>query len=1089
MSEGPALQQSNQTSSPWPHFPKAILSVSRKEHYQEPLGLTIFSRKHDSLQADAVDCSSADFLNSQYWQQHSPQDPDQIGPLPDSLKGHVFVIGTAASFDSQKVCGTEHIYLPTQDGWQHIYSGDGMIYRLDFHSSTLHADKTDNPDSNQPYTTIPKQGWAYLATRLIKTPDYFADLALEEKHCYQSWQNYAQSTFVDAALTRLSMSLGGRNFLNTAWLPLKPKHSNSERLLVTWDAGRPYEVDPCSLGLVAPVGLNKDWKPTFDMNQFLRRWQKLPGLSQLFPILSQVFPLILASAHPVYDDYEDAVYGVNASKSLQSMMQIPKLVPYFKQGFLKFLSRHADPDQETLQPSWLDQILATLVSIILMVIHGILTFLSLLGIGGRDHLFLYRWHGDQTEIDDSEKWEIVDEQGWTIPIYQSLHQMALTKDYIIISDSSFKFVMADVLPSLLNPQDFAKNLRGVVNKIISFENRLSKISEALPIPKIPQKQSIREFGVQPPVSKSSGPPSTKPEPKPTKQILREQLQFLFSFLNYAQTPYTDVYVVRRSDLKSTSNSSGPDSQPPHSPRNIKAKHFCLEPETAHFLASYDNPDHKVILHVGHIPGLDPAEFVNGIDDVICDYSAQTHTAQPCPEDINEILQNRAGVLANSLAPNQLGVWTLDLNTGAQEKVFLEDEDKFQLLAFFTFNEKTTRQVTDVYWNCGGIWPHHHTINQFELYKDQIDPKVIEQQLNLAKAGRPANLLRVNQSATLDPGNSASGAKPTIEDCYNFPPGFYASSPQFVPKAGEDNAATDGYIVCVVVATDHLETDGDQDCKLSELWIFDAAHLSQGPLYRLNHPELNIGPTLHTAWLSKLESPPLRPDYDVRADYETILDQIEPPDFKHNVRHLFEQDVFPNVIRDRSEALPKLIFKLRIFDTSLAVAALQKIHRAVEDYAAVCGYHEPEILSEDFDTRLKDVQYHTQDSTINLTQEQYHQSIDAGVMMHRQGKSNPQIQREELASELPPRLAVSTATLLQMIEEVDNAVLWLGPLILIRVTEPKSPSKTYVKRVSAELQSVINHTPALLDSSQAMVNFLYNREELPDAIADPSAVSI
>lgn len=119
------------------------------------------------------------------------------------------------------------------------------------------------------------------------------------------------------------------------------------------------------------------------------------------------------------------------------------------------------------------------------------------------------------------------------------------------------------------------------------------------------------------------------------------------------------------------------------------------------------------------------------------------------------------------------------------------------------------------------------------------------------------------------------------------------------------------MVCVVVATDNFETNRKEKQKLSELWIFDAAHLSQGPLYRLNHPEFNIGPTLHTAWLSKLESPPPRMDYDVKEDYKAILDQVEPEGFRDRVLDLFEQDVFPKVIHDSFDTIARQRFKIRI----------------------------------------------------------------------------------------------------------------------------------------------------------------------------------
>ncbi|WP_010475399.1 carotenoid oxygenase family protein [Acaryochloris sp. CCMEE 5410] len=1026
-------------SQTWPSFPKAILSVSRKEHYHQPLGLTILSRKNEEKQ---VDPSSTAFLDPQYWHSHSPQS-EELGPLPSTLKGHVFVIGTAASFDSKKIENTE-IYLPTQDGWQHIYSGDGMIYRLDFHNSVHSTATPENPHPEQPCATTQQPGWAHLATRLIKTPDYYADWALESNPKYQKPRSdYQQLTFRDAALTRLSIGLGGRNYLNTAWLPLKPKQNDSERLLVTWDAGRPYEVDPCSLGLVAPVGLNKDWKPIFDMPAVSRPLQKWFG----FPILSQVFPMILSSAHPVYDDHEDAVYMVNGTKSMGSMMQVSRLQPYFLKGVLEFINKQEEEDPSVPRMSFFNYVVLGVVNVALWLVGILLAILSFWEVGGTDRLFLYRWQGEQTEIEESNQWEVVTEKGRSIPIYQSVHQMSLTKDYIVISDSSFKFVVADVLPSLFNPQDFTKNLR----KIVRFVAR--------------SKQKGTEKAEPTPTSTDS--PDKNPEEikQEVKRDWRQDFQDLFSFLNYAQTPYTDVYVIARSDLESGDSSLGV--------RKVKAKHFRLQPETAHFLASYDNPAGKVVLHVGHIKGLDPAEFVNKIDEAVCHYSATSNSGQPCPEDINEALQQRSGVLANSMAPNQLGTWTLNMETGQSEKVIIEDEDKFQLLAFFALNEKTANQVTDVYWNCGGAWPNHHTLNHLDLYKEQIEPQVLDQQINrLAKEGRPANLLRVSQTPALD-GQTSTPPQLKVEDYYAFPPGCYASSPQFVPREDGLPSSTHGYIVCVVVATDYPQTDHAIHPKLSELWIFDAAHLSQGPLYRLNHPELNIGPTLHTAWLSKLESPPSRTDYDVRDDYQGVLDQVEPESLRQRIQDLFDQDVFPKVLHDSADASAKQTFKMRIFDANGVSSA---VHRGVEQYAMACGYHNPVVLRVEEDTLVQDVQYQDTDQ---LSSQQFAEIAQVGVDLFR---GHPPRQQYDEPSSLLHQSAKALAALLKIIAAVENGVLLLGQLIIIKSSNPESLPQTYVKVVSEELKQTLAETPELLDSSQAMVNFLYNRAELPDAIA-------
>jgi hypothetical protein len=79
--------------------------------------------------------------------------------------------------------------------------------------------------------------------------------------------------------------LGGRNQLNTAFLKV------GDRLLVTIDAGRPYEVDPDSLELLAPVGKTSEWLGI------------LPIVSRLISLLTGSYPfdVYINSAHPVAD--------------------------------------------------------------------------------------------------------------------------------------------------------------------------------------------------------------------------------------------------------------------------------------------------------------------------------------------------------------------------------------------------------------------------------------------------------------------------------------------------------------------------------------------------------------------------------------------------------------------------------------------------------------------------------------------------------------------------------------------------------------------------------------------------------------------
>ncbi|GET39723.1 carotenoid oxygenase family protein [Microseira wollei] len=193
-----------------PRSPKAVLSVSREEFYgQDP--------EHEPLELIVKEGLT-----------------DNECQLPDDLQGHVF--GAAGSIDSPNSPGSDCVVEPYKSGWTPLYNGDGIIYRLDFHKT---------PQSLTQKNVKQKPGKAWMATRIVKTPDYYADLALHNNPKYQKqWPHeYKWLKFRQFGLARFSIKLGVRNFLNTACLRMKFANG-SERLLVTWDAGRPYEINP-----------------------------------------------------------------------------------------------------------------------------------------------------------------------------------------------------------------------------------------------------------------------------------------------------------------------------------------------------------------------------------------------------------------------------------------------------------------------------------------------------------------------------------------------------------------------------------------------------------------------------------------------------------------------------------------------------------------------------------------------------------------------------------------------------------------------------------------------------------------------------
>ncbi|MFB6352025.1 MAG: carotenoid oxygenase family protein [Bradymonadaceae bacterium] len=160
------------------------------------------------------------------------------GRVPRDAYGHVFT-----------VCS-----LPFDDGAP-IFTGDGMIFRIDF-----------------------GDGRPRLRARISKTPSWYVDQQTRDR----------ESGFSNRGFVRLSSKWGMRNFANTAFVRM------GDRVLATFDAGRPFEIDPKTLEIVTPVGRREEWKSA------------LPeGLS------TGPFRLHFSTAHPYYDDRTGQLFSIN----------------------------------------------------------------------------------------------------------------------------------------------------------------------------------------------------------------------------------------------------------------------------------------------------------------------------------------------------------------------------------------------------------------------------------------------------------------------------------------------------------------------------------------------------------------------------------------------------------------------------------------------------------------------------------------------------------------------------------------------------------------------------------------------------------
>jgi len=722
-----------------PNFPRSILSVSQEEFYgqdsaHQPLELTI----KEGLTEREVE-------------------------LPLDLQGHVFIVGPAGSVDSEECKDSKYVVKPTSDGWTSAFNGDGMIYRLDF-----------------------GEGKASLSTRLVKTPCYYADAATHNNPDYGF-------KFRNFGLARLSLHLGFRNRLNTAFLPMRFSHQN-ERLLITWDVGRPYEIDPRSLALVAPVGWNQDWYSLVKMR-----------ITEAFP-----FPLIMTTTHPCFDPNTDEMFTVNAGKSLHTILWLSRLLIYNFEQIQEFLAKIP-----------CKRLIKTIIQGTHIVFHKFKQFLIFLtpilrffGFKSNDFVYLIRWDGNS--VGGLQKWEVLLPNCVPIRIEQSMHQMGLTKDYIVLVDTAFKIVVEDLLPKFKNKKNWSKAAQSIARQ----------------------------------------------------------------FLSYPQLPYVNAYIVARSDLKPGVSS-------------VKAVPVKISPEMAHFLVDYDNPDDKITLHAAYGCAADPAEFIHLIDHSIYD-----------DPQITENLRQLAGMVPAPMDVSRLGCCVIDVKSGTYEQALVSVEESCEYtwnLAIYAYrDEMPVEQLQHIYWNSWGCWQEILSKFIFNMYKKYDNRTIsVEEICDIISKGKPANLCREDIERTEE------GVKLKISDNYNFPPGYFGNSPQFVPRAGKVGA-TEGYIVCVVLYTDNLISQSSNDAlktkdwsNNTEIWIFNAENLQQGPLYRLSHSKLNIGITVHSTWLKEIVS---RPDnnYNIRLDYDPSIERHRKKSIREQMRNLFEKEVYPHFEKNHSD---------------------------------------------------------------------------------------------------------------------------------------------------------------------------------------------
>lgn len=627
------------------------------------------------------------------------------GEIPEDLYGHVFVIGPAGTVGSR----TEDLLYPGGTGAS-LYNGDGMVYRLDFN----------------------RKNQVSVSSRIVETPCYYADLETTPG------SKYANLGFSNLGMGRLSPVLGFRNEVNTAFLPFKFSRDENWRMLVTWDAGRPYEIDPVSLEIITPIGWNREWSE-----------QKLIWKTDSYPY---IFGLNLTTAHPIFDAHTDQLFMVNWSRSLSTLK-----APIIRHQLNTALKSNLFQKYEKIFPS----------------IPQIVSYLS--KAEGKDFVYLMCWDGSNETI---KKWKIVDAAENSIKIEQSMHQISVTRDYIVLMDTSFKFGIEQLIYDI-----------------------------------VPNNQGIENYR---------------------------------DILNYPQAPDTVLYLVRRDDLE-------PDRT------LVKAQRVEIPREIAHFMTDYENPDGCITLHCTHNNGWDAAEWIH-------DYDA------PAGQPEKPIGHRLVGMTTGTTDINHLGKYVIQVESGQiRRKSILNDPRYTWATAIGTFNNNVPSEAhEDIYWISWGCWKELMTDFMCDLYSSYKYRRIkLGEIKKISEEGKPSSLCRLNTKAM------------KITDGYQFPPGYFGNSPQFMPRSESTDSSTDGYILCLV----------SFDETQRELWLFDAKNLNKGPICKLNHPDLKFGLTIHSTWIPSIHSRMADYYIPVEEDYEALI-KNQSPEVRDEIRELFKKKIYP-----------------------------------------------------------------------------------------------------------------------------------------------------------------------------------------------------
>ena len=701
------------------------------------------------------------------------------GQIPDDIGGFAYFMVPAGD------CEDGEYSKPNEP----ILGGDGMILKLDLNQKNS----------------------AKLSIKFAVSESFLADQVTFNKYTQDAQGKkvinpFYKYRFNDFGLGRLSFKIGMRNRLNTAITPIKFQGDSSEKIVICSDDGRPYLCDPHSLKTYSPIGS-------------LGEWEALMGSEKKFLGFSygtKPFPLIMATAHPVFDPKTNEFFGVNYGRVFSDTIRN-----------LGVINSKIESIRDLI-----GVLLVELPKAILLALFGVFFVVQDLlnglwaGRSTKRFTHIFSWDGKGK----LRKANLILANGKNLVIKQTLHQIALTENHVILLDASFKFTPDQIINSLRPYRRTDNFLSGLFERVLRW------------------------------------------------------------LMTSPMEPNASFYFVKRKDLKEAFQAYNPTEDLP----KVQVYETELPFETLHFLTDYREHGGKITLHLAHNNAACLAEWLRPYDyqytgkkytfwerlfgmgktKIQPDLLGMIAVGQM---DVSRI--EKVEIDLTTYSPirsfNLMSFGDTSSENGSKEKI----PNTFNL-SFYAYLDQTPvdqlpEKIDYIFWMCSGLFPEALTEFIHRMYA-KYEHRVISLKLfdQITRTGKPSNLIRVN-CQTME-----------IEDSFIFPPNQVGMSPQFIPKLGKPKDQKQGYLVCTVYTYLEQINPGDIDC---EFWIFEGSNLAQGPICRLGHPEAIFGMTLHTAFTASAE-PVGSKNYqvDVVDELNKRIRRKKDP----TLHALFDQHVFP-----------------------------------------------------------------------------------------------------------------------------------------------------------------------------------------------------